>query len=139
MKNTVYSIFVLILLIFISCSKKSKREIEDHTLQFKGKSTTRMKNLDIHNITTICECSYKGIEILNQALMLREKYSNLSEYNKDEKSAQRMTTIIGNWNKLRDTCLKKFGVKLFEPTDCNRPDMIHKLRENLDALGIKTS
>ena len=133
MKN--FSIFYFIFIfIFISCSKKKS---DDNKTSVKARPV--VLNLESYDPVSVCECSEDGIKTLSKALELRKDFENIEQYNNDSESLKIMSSIKSNWNLIRDRCLFKFGTKLFKPSSCNNPDKIQKLREKLDALGVRTS
>jgi len=96
-------------------------------------------NLENYEPISVCKCSDDGIKTLSKALKLREEFQNIEQYKNDSVSLKIMSSLNNNWSLIRDKCLMKFGSQLFTPSSCNNPDKIQKIREKLDALGVRTS
>ena len=120
--------------IFISCSKKTA---DDNKTSIKTRPM--VLNLENYEPISVCKCSDDGIKTLSKALKLREEFQNIEQYKNDSVSLKIMSSLNNNWSLIRDKCLMKFGSQLFTPSSCNNPDKIQKIREKLDALGIRTS
>lgn len=129
--NTIKILGIITLLSFISCSSKKIEE---------KKETTPIPLLKkAYQPKTVCDCSEDGIKILKNIYNIRNQYSDLKEFQNDEKSFEKVSMFRDNWTIVRDKCIKKFATKLFQPGPCNDPDKIHELRKKLDELGVRTS
>ena len=127
----IYTLSIISLLTFLSCSsKKIEEKKEPIPIPLEKKS---------YQPKTICDCSEDGIKILKNIYTIRNQYSDLKEFQNDEKSFKKVSIFRDNWTIVRDICIKKFATKLFQPGPCNNPDKIHELRKKLDALGVRTS
>ena len=126
-----YTLIIISLLTFLSCSsKKNEGGKEPIPIPIVKKA---------YQPETICDCSEDGIKILKNIYTIRNQYSDLKEFQNDEKSFEKVSIFRDNWTIVRDKCIRKFATKLFQPGPCNNPDKIHELRKRLDALGVRTS
>ena len=89
-------------------------------------------------LKTVCACFESAVGILNDAILLRKKYENAEQYQRDREAVEQMNALLALWRTAQYHCLTGFGTKLFVDSACNRPDKISDLRKELDSLGIDT-
>ena len=129
--KTIKILSIVALFTFISCSSKKTEK--------KNNLTPVPILKESYQPETICDCSDDGIKILKNIYTIRNQYTDLKEFQNDEKSSKSVSIFRDNWTIVRDKCIKKFATKLFQPGPCNNPDKVHELRKKLDALGVRTS
>lgn len=127
-------LYLIFIFVFISCSKK---KADDNKTSIKTRPV--VLNRDSYEPISVCKCSEDGIKTLSKALKLRKEFQNIEQYKNDSGSLKTMASLNNNWSLIRDKCLMKFGSQLFTPSPCNNPDKIQRIREELDALGVRTS
>ncbi len=88
-------------------------------------------------LKTVCDCFESAVGILNDAILLRKKYENAKEYQRDREAVEHMDVLLASWRITQYHCLTGFGTALFVDSACNRPDEISDIRRTLDGLGIK--
>ena len=89
-------------------------------------------------LKTVCACFESAVGILNDAILLRKKYENIEQYQRDREAVQQMNALLALWRTAQYHCLTGFGTELFVDSVCNRPDEISDMRRKLDSLGIDT-
>lgn len=89
-------------------------------------------------LKTVCACFESAAGILNDAVLLRKKYENTEQYQRDREAVEQMNALLALWRTVQYHCLTVFGTELFVDSACNRPDEISDMRRKLDNLGIGT-
>ncbi len=89
-------------------------------------------------LKTVCACFESAVGILNDAVLLRKKYENIEQYQRDREAVEQMNALLALWRTAQYHCLTEFGTELFLESACNRPDEISDMRGKLNSLGIDT-
>lgn len=89
-------------------------------------------------LKTVCACFESAVGILNDAILLRKKYEDVEQYQRDHEAVEQMSALLASWRIAQYHCLTGFGTELFVDSACNRPDEISDMRRELDSLGIGT-
>ena len=89
-------------------------------------------------LKTVCACFESAVGILNDAILLRKKYENIEQYQRDREAVEQMDALLALWRTAQYHCLTGFGTELFVDSVCNRPDEISDMRRKLDSLDIDT-
>ena len=143
MKIRLFKIIYFIIILFIfSCSSGDKKQIKsDKPSNYaEGKiSASRSLSMATYKPSSVCDCSKDGLNTLNGMLAIRQRFQNFKNYNSDYAAVEKIANLQDNWSVIRDVCLRTFASKLFNPSDCNRPDKIGYFKDKLNNLGITTN
>ncbi len=89
-------------------------------------------------LKTVCACFESAVGILSDAILLRKKYENREQYQRDREAVEQMNALLALWRTAQYHCLTEFGTELFVDSACNRPNEISDMRRKLNSLGIGT-
>ena len=127
LRSKIFTPFALMSLIFIlSCDKGI------------GDSTPILISKETYNPKTICDCSDDGISLLNDILAKRTQFKTLEHLSANEKAFKHINVLKKNWKVMQYKCLRLFGPALLNPKECNQPQEIQSIKDQLFELGIRT-
>ncbi len=129
MKKLIYSSILLSCLMLLQCAENSDTKPGD-TLPKQDKSWSEIKS--------VCDCFDNAINTLNDALLLRNKYQNMEDFQKNTAAVKQMKVFIKRWHDIQKHCLMTYGSKMFTDKECNRSQELSDKRAVLKTLGIKT-
>ena len=126
----------LLFLSFHSCEKKKTNlSVKSDSI---SKHLSEIISSDFYNPKTPCVCNDDGTEILNEILIQRKAYKNIKALENDVDTNNYIEVLKKNWDTIRWKCLKTFGTAMFTPSNCNNPDNIQTIKDELMKLGIQT-
>ena len=143
MKMRLFKVIYFITILFIfSCSSADKKQLNsDKPSDYPNEKIPAPRSLSMatYKPSSVCDCSKDGLKTLNDMLAIRQRFQNFKNYNNDYAAVERIANLQDNWSVIRDVCLRTFASKLFNPSDCNRPDKIGYFKDKLNNLGITTN
>ena len=134
--------YIAIILSTYSCSTDDKKQVKsDKPSNYAEEKILAPRSLSMatYKPSSVCDCSKDGLKTLNDMLAIRQRFQNFKNYNNDYAAVERIANLQDNWSVIRDACLRTFASKLFNPSDCNRPDKIGYFKDKLNNLGITTN
>ena len=143
MKMKLFKVVYITLILFIySCSTDDKKQVKsDKPSNYAEEKIPAPRSLSMatYKPFSVCDCSKDGLKALNDMLAIRQSFQNFKTYNSDYAAVEKIANLQDNWSVIRDVCLRTFASKLFNPSDCNRPDRIGYFKDKLNNLGITTN
>jgi hypothetical protein len=143
MKMKLFKVAYIAGILFIySCSTGDKKQVKsDKSSNYAEEKIPAPRSLSMttYKPSSVCDCSKDGLKTLNDMLAIRQRFQNFKNYNNDYAAVERIANLQDNWSVIRDVCLRTFASKLFNPSDCNRPDKIGYFKDKLNNLGITTN
>lgn len=143
MKMKLFKVVYITLILFIySCSTGDKKQVKsDKPSNYAEEKIPAPRSLSMatYKPSSVCDCSKDGLKTLNDMLAIRQRFQNFKNYNNDYTAVERIANLQDNWSVITDVCLRTYASKLFNPSDCNRPDKIGYFKDKLNNLGITTN
>ena len=127
----------LFFLIVSSCEKKIKNKDKANN-NISSELLNSIISSDLYNPKSICKCNDDGTKVLSELLSKRKQFKNIKDLNKDKKASDYVKLLKKNWDTIRWKCLKTFGTGMFTPSNCNNPDNIQEIKDELFELEIRT-
>ena len=127
----------LFFLIVSSCEKKIKNKDKANN-NISSELLNSIISSDLYNPKSICKCNDDGTKVLSELLSTRKQFKNIKDLNKDKKASDYVKLLKKNWDTIRWKCLKTFGTGMFTPSNCNNPDNIQEIKDELFELEIRT-
>ena len=125
--NVLYFLSFLVLFIFTNCSdKKVKKE------QIKP-----LRTIEQYGKLDVCGCNEEGNNILDNSILVINKFKNKSELKKDSKNTKIIKSYAKTWTDLLNACFRKHGANMMKELDCNDLISIEEKKELLYNFGIQ--
>ena len=125
---------LLYILIFISCSNNKDNEAKAKEPFSAGKTKQTLNEKLAYDV---CICNQTALELINQAKIVRMKYSNIDELKSDELSKKKIVEIAKQFATLTEKCFTNNAAQLFVPSECNDVKLLETKQSELYSLGIK--
>jgi len=125
--DVLYFLSFLLLFIFANCSgKKVKKE------QIKP-----LRTIEQYGKLDVCGCNEEGNNILDNSILVINKFKNKSELKKDSKNTKLIKSYAKTWTDLLNACFRKHGANMMKELDCNDLISIEEKKELLYNFGIQ--
>tara|TARA_Y100001970_G_C14087696_1_gene778254 strand:- start:184 stop:588 length:405 start_codon:yes stop_codon:yes gene_type:complete len=120
------NLIILVALILLSCSNN------------KNENKQNVKKVgSAKNTYDVCYCNKKAIKLVDDATVLRKKFSSLEELKSNKKAKMNILKIAKTFTELSEKCFTNNASTLFVPSDCNNVELLELKQNELLSLGIK--
>ena len=85
----------------------------------------------------VCSCTQTAIDLIEQAIFVRESFSSIDELKSDKKAKIEIMETAKQFVDLTEQCFTKNAAKLFIPSDCNDVKLLETKQNKLIGLGIR--
>ena len=131
-KYTTYILYFLpflALFIFANCSGNKEKKVKKEQIK-------TLKTIDQYAKLDVCGCNEEGNNILDNSILVINKFKNKSELKKDSNSTKLIKSYAKTWTDLLNACFRKHGAQMMMELTCNDLMSIEVKKEYLYNFGI---
>ena len=127
--DLLYFLPFLALFIFVNCSGNKEKKVKKEQIK-------SLKTIDQYAKLDVCGCNEEGNNILDNSIMVINKFKNKSELKKDSNSTKLIKSYAKTWTDLLNACFRKHGAQMMMELSCNDLMSIEVKKEYLYNFGI---
>ena len=116
-------------LIFSNCSSKKEEKV-------KKEQVKSLRTIEQYAKLDVCGCNEEGNNILDNSILVINKFKNKSELKKDSKNTKLIKSYAKTWTDLLNACFRKHGAQMMMELTCNDLMSIEVKKEYLYNFGI---
>ena len=125
--DILYFLPFIALFIFANCSDNN----------VKKEQIKPLKTIEHYAKLDVCGCNDEGNNILDNSILVINKFKNKSELKKDSKNTKLIKSYAKTWTDLLNACFRKHGANMMKELDCNDLISIEEKKEFLYNFGIQ--
>tara|TARA_Y100001954_G_scaffold136311_1_gene145380 strand:- start:137 stop:568 length:432 start_codon:yes stop_codon:yes gene_type:complete len=127
--DVLYFLPFLVLFIFANCSNNKEKKVKKEQLK-------TLKTIEQYAKLDVCGCNEEGNNILDNSILVINKFKNKSELKKDSNSTKIIKSYAKTWTDLLNACFRKHGAQMMMELTCNDLMSIEVKKEYLYNFGI---
>tara|TARA_Y100001935_G_scaffold153274_1_gene126421 strand:- start:275 stop:706 length:432 start_codon:yes stop_codon:yes gene_type:complete len=127
--DVLYFLPFLVLFIFANCSNNKEKKVKKEQLK-------TLKTIEQYAKLDVCGCNEEGNNILDNSILVINKFKNKSELKKDSNSTKLIKSYAKTWTDLLNACFRKHGAQMMMELTCNDLMSIEVKKEYLYNFGI---
>ena len=127
--DVLYFLPFLVLFIFANCSNNKEKKVKKEQLK-------TLKTIEQYAKLDVCGCNEEGNNILDNSILVINKFKNKSELKKDSNSTKLIKLYAKTWTDLLNACFRKHGAQMMMELTCNDLMSIEVKKEYLYNFGI---
>ena len=127
--DVLYFLPFLVLFIFANCSNNKEKKVKKEQLK-------TLKTIEQYAKLDVCGCNEEGNNILDNSILVINKFKNKSELKKDSNSTKLIKLYSKTWTDLLNACFRKHGAQMMMELTCNDLMSIEVKKEYLYNFGI---
>ena len=127
--DVLYFLPFLVLFIFANCSNNKEKKVKKEQLK-------TLKTIEQYAKLDVCGCNEEGNNILDNSILVINKFKNKSELKKDSKNTKLIKSYAKTWTDLLNACFRKHGAQMMMELTCNDLMSIEVKKEYLYNFGI---
>ena len=127
--DILYFLPFLVLFIFANCSNNKEKKVKKEQLK-------TLKTIEQYAKLDVCGCNEEGNNILDNSILVINKFKNKSELKKDSNSTKLIKSYAKTWTDLLNACFRKHGAQMMMELTCNDLMSIEVKKEYLYNFGI---
>ena len=127
--DVLYFLPFLVLFIFANCSNNKEKKVKKEQIK-------TLKTIEQYAKLDVCGCNEEGNNILDNSILVINKFKNKSELKKDSNSAKLIKSYAKTWTDLLNACFRKHGAQMMMELTCNDLMSIEVKKEYLYNFGI---
>tara|TARA_B100001121_G_scaffold291456_1_gene292200 strand:+ start:2329 stop:2760 length:432 start_codon:yes stop_codon:yes gene_type:complete len=124
-----YFLPFLVLFIFANCSNNKEKKVKKEQIK-------TLKTIEQYAKLDVCGCNEEGNNILDNSILVINKFKNKSELKKDSNSTKLIKSYAKTWTDLLNACFRKHGAQMMMELTCNDLMSIEVKKEYLYNFGI---
>ena len=127
--DVLYFLPFLVLFIFANCSNNKEKKVKKEQIK-------TLRTIEQYAKLDVCGCNEEGNNILDNSILVINKFKNKSELKKDSNSAKLIKSYAKTWTDLLNACFRKHGAQMMMELTCNDLMSIEVKKEYLYNFGI---
>ena len=127
--DVLYFLPFLALFIFANCSVNKEKKVKKEQIK-------TLRTIDQYAKLDVCGCNEEGNNILDNSILVINKFKNKSELKKDSKNTKLIKSYAKTWTDLLNACFRKHGAQMMMELTCNDLMSIEVKKEYLYNFGI---
>ena len=127
--DILYFLPFLALFIFTNCSGNKEKKV-------KKEQVKTLRTIEQYAKLDVCGCNEEGNNILDNSILVINKFKNKSELKKDSKNTKLIKSYAKTWTDLLNACFRKHGAQMMMELTCNDLMSIEVKKEYLYNFGI---
>tara|TARA_B100001115_G_C15749082_1_gene366160 strand:+ start:249 stop:680 length:432 start_codon:yes stop_codon:yes gene_type:complete len=127
--DVLYFLPFLVLFIFANCSNNKEKKVKKEQIK-------TLKTIEQYAKLDVCGCNEEGNNILDNSILVINKFKNKSELKKDSNSTKLIKSYAKTWTDLLNACFRKHGAQMMMELTCNDLMSIEVKKEYLYNFGI---
>mgnify|MGYP001217792556 FL=1 len=84
-----------------------------------------------------CDCNKRSQAIMDETILIREKFSNISDLKADSNAKKEIKRLAKAYNLLVGKCFEENAAKLFIESECNDLKALEEKKGLLYSMGIQ--
>ena len=116
-------------LIFSNCSGNKEKKVKKEQIK-------TLRTIEQYAKLDVCGCNEEGNNILDNSILVINKFKNKSELKKDSNSTKLIKSYAKTWTDLLNACFRKHGAQMMMELTCNDLMSIEVKKEYLYNFGI---
>lgn len=84
-----------------------------------------------------CDCNKRSQSIMDETILIREKFSNISDLKADSNAKKEIKRLAKSYNLLVGKCFEENAAKLFIESECNDLKALEEKKGLLYSMGIQ--
>ena len=110
--DILYFLPFLALFIFANCSGNKEKKVKKEQIK-------TLRTIDQYAKLDVCGCNEEGNNILDNSILVINKFKNKSELKKDSNSTKLIKSYAKTWTDLLNACFRKHGAQMMMELTCN--------------------
>ena len=127
--DVVYFLPFFALFIFTNCSASKEKKVKKEQIK-------TLRTIEQYAKLDVCGCNEEGNNILDNSILVINKFKNKSELKKDSKNTRLIKSYAKTWTDLLNACFRKHGAQMMMELTCNDLMSIEVKKEYLYNFGI---
>ena len=127
--DLLYFLPFLALFIFTNCSVNKEKKVKKEQIK-------TLRTIEQYAKLDVCGCNEEGNNILDNSILVINKFKNKSELKKDSNSTKLIKSYAKTWTDLLNACFRKHGAQMMMELSCNDLMSIEVKKEYLYNFGI---
>ncbi len=127
--DILYFLPLLALFIFANCSGNKEKKVKKEQIK-------TLRTIEQYAKLDVCGCNEEGNNILDNSILVINKFKNKSELKKDSNSTKLIKSYAKTWTDLLNACFRKHGAQMMMELTCNDLMSIEVKKEYLYNFGI---
>ena len=127
--DLLYFLPFLALFIFTNCSVNKEKKVKKEQIK-------TLRTIEQYAKLDVCGCNEEGNNILDNSILVINKFKNKSELKKDSKNTKLIKSYAKTWTDLLNACFRKHGAQMMMELTCNDLMSIEVKKEYLYNFGI---
>ena len=105
-------------------------------MELKKEQVKNLRTIEQYAKLDVCGCNEEGNNILDNSILVINKFKNKSELKKDSNSTKLIKSYAKTWTDLLNACFRKHGAQMMMELTCNDLMSIEVKKEYLYNFGI---
>ena len=127
--DVLYFLPFLTLFFFTNCSGNKEKKVKKEQIK-------TLRTIEQYAKLDVCGCNEEGNNILDNSILVINKFKNKSELKKDSKNTNLIKSYAKTWTDLLNACFRKHGAQMMMELTCNDLMSIEIKKEYLYNFGI---
>lgn len=128
--DILYFLSFLSLFIYANCSGNKENKVKKEQIK-------ALKTIEHYAKLDVCGCNQEGNNILDNSILVINKFKNKSDLKKDSKNTKLIKSYAKTWTDLLTSCFRKHGANMMKELECNDLISIEEKKELLYNFGIQ--